>query len=214
MRRFVHLVVAALLTAVPTVASAQTAPGRSGSSSERTFVGGRQIWDDLNEFGECFAAQQTKDAIKLVTPEAGSMEEARVYKALFSKDTACLGDLAGLSVPWQLVRGSVGEGFYKKGVPVPPNLALPRDLAPDKVKSVMDAATCYAGHHPGDARTLIEHTKPDSKEQEAALDAHWRDFVACLPSNMPAGFKFDTLLLRYRIAEALWRMGYVRGQAL
>jgi hypothetical protein len=206
------LAVLALLASAPTVASAQTAPGRSGSSTERVIIGGRDIWDDLNEFGECFAAQQTKDAIRLVTPEAGSVEEARVYKALFSKETACLGDLAGLTVPWQLVRGSVGEGFYKRGLPLPPNLAFSRDLTPDKVKSVMDAATCYAARHPADAQALIERTKPDSKEQAAALDAHWSDFVACLPPNVPAGFKFDTLLLRYRIAESLWRLGYAKGR--
>jgi hypothetical protein len=205
------LPIIAFLVAIPNGALAQTAPGRSGQSTERTIIGGRQIWDDLNEFGVCFATQQTKDAIRLVTPEAGSADEARVYKALFSKETPCLGDLAGLTVPWQLVRGSVGEGFYKKGVPLPPNLAFPRDLPPDKVKSVMDAATCYAGRHTADARALIERTKPDSKEQEAAFDAHWQDFVACLPANMPKGFKFDTLLLRYRIAEALWRMGWVHS---
>jgi len=201
----------AALLVMSSPAAAQIAGGRSGSSTERVISGGREVWDDLNAFGECYASKQTKDAIRLVTPEAGSADEARVYKALFGKDQYCLGDLSGLSVPWQLVRGSVGEGFYSRRVPLPPNLAFPRDLAPDKVKSVMDAATCYAGRHPDEARALIEKTKPDSKEQSAAFDAHWAHFEACLPANMPKGFKFDTLLLRYRIAEALWRMGWVHS---
>ena len=208
MKRIAYLLVAILSAAVPNVASAQTASGRSGYSTERWISGGREVFDDLNAFGRCFAGQQTKDALRLVRPDAGSLEEAKVYKALFSKEQACLGDLAGLAVPWQYVRGAVGEGFLTRGVPLPPELALPRDLPPEKVKSVMDAATCYAGRHPADAQALVA-TKPASKEQEAAFDAHWADFEACLPANMPAGFKFDTLLLRYRIAEALWRQGAV-----
>ena len=200
----------AALLVMSSPAAAQIAGSRSGYSTEWTFSG-RMAYDELNAFGECYASKQTKDAIRLVTPEAGSAEEARIYKALFSKEQYCLGDLAGLSVPWQLVRGAVGEGFYARRLPVPPNLALPRDLAPEKVKSVMDAATCFAGRHPDDARALIEKTKPATKEESAAFDAHWAHFEACLPANMPKGFKFDTLLLRYRIAEALWRMGWVHS---
>ena len=200
----------AALMLVPSIAPAQLGSGRSGLSTERTYSG-RMAFDELNAFGQCFATRQTTDAIRLVSTEAGSADEARVYKALFSKEQYCLGDLASLAVPWQLVRGAVAEGFYARRVPVPPNLALPRDLQPAKVKSVMDAATCYAGRHPADARALIEATKPATKEESAKLDAHWAEFRACLPPNMPKGFKFDTLLLRYRIAEALWRMGWVHN---
>jgi hypothetical protein len=206
MKRVAYLPLVALLATVPSPAWAQLATGRSGSSTERTIIGGREVYDDLNAFGRCFAGQQTKDAIRLVRPEAGSAEEARVYKSLFSNEQPCLGDLAALAVPWQYVRGAVGEGFYGRAVPLPADLAFPKDLPREKVKSVMDAAICYAGHHPADAGALLA-TKPGSKEQEAVLDAHWADFTACLPPSMPAGFKFDTLLLRYRIAEAMWRLG-------
>ena len=106
----VATVVLAALLPIPSAASAQLAGGRSGSSSERWITGGREVFDDLNEFGRCFAARQTKEALRLVRPEAGSADEARVYKALFSKEQACLGDLAGLAVPWQYVRGAVAEG--------------------------------------------------------------------------------------------------------
>ena len=204
-----HLFVA--LIALPSVAAAQIAPGQSGISTEQTYSG-RGALDDLAAFGQCFAAKQTKDAMQLVHTPAGSVDEAKVYKALFSKEQGCLGDLNWLSVPWQYVRGAVGEGFYTRGLAVPSELALPRDLAPEKVQSVMDAATCYAGKHPEDARALIEKTKPETKEESAAFDTHWSDFQACLPPNMPAGYKFDTTLLRYRIAEALWREGWAQGK--
>ena len=209
MKRMVSLTCVALL-AVPAPARAQIGGGHSGTSTEWSFSG-RIAFDELNAFGECFATKQTKDAMRLVSTEAGSVDEAKVYKELFSKDQFCLGNLAGLSVPWRYVRGAIAEGFYTRRMAAPANLVAPRDLPPDRVQSVMDAAICYAGKHPADARALIEATKPATKEQAAAFDAHWSDFEACLPSNMPKGYQFDTLLLRYRIAEALWRQGLVHS---
>jgi hypothetical protein len=196
------------LLSLPTLAAAQIAGGRSGVSTIHSF-NGRMAFDDLNAFGECFASSQTKDAIRLVSTEAGSVDEARVYKELFSKEQFCIGDLLSLQVPWRLVRGAVAEGFYARRMPPPANLALPRDLPPEKVQSVMDAATCYVGKHPVDARALVETTKPASKEESAAFDALWSNFEACLPANMPKNYQFDELLLRYRFAEALWRQGRV-----
>jgi hypothetical protein len=200
------------LLAASTSATAQYAPGngQSGSSTLQTFTG-RGVYDDLAEFGGCFATRQTKDALRLLATSPGGMDEARVYKELFSKDQFCLGDLSGMSVRWQLVRGAVGEGFYSRKVPLPPAFAAPHGLTPDKVQSVMDAAICYADKHPSEARALIETTKPDSKEQAAAIDALWPNFEACLPPNIPKGYKFDTLVVRYRIGEALWRLGYVHS---
>jgi hypothetical protein len=198
------------LLSIPSSASAQIAGGHSGISSEYAFSG-RQAYDDLNAFGSCFAAQQTKDALRLIATEAGSVDEARVYKQLFSKEQFCLGDLSALSVPWQYVRGAVAEGFFDRKMPLAPNLVVSGSLPAGQVKSVMDAAFCYTGKHPQDARKLIETTKPATPEEAAAFDALWTDFEACLPSNMPAGYKFDTVLLRYRIAEALWRQGQVHS---
>jgi hypothetical protein len=198
------------LVAVAAPAGAQIAGGRSGVSTIHSFSG-RAAYDDLNAFGTCFASKQTKDALRLVSTDAASADEARVYKELFSKEQYCLGDLLSLSVPWKFVRGAVGEGFYTARLPVPGALAAPASMPREKVQSVMDAAICYAGQHSADARRLIETTKPGTKEEDAAIDALSADFSACLPPNMPAGFQIDAILLRYRIAEALWRIGQVRS---
>jgi hypothetical protein len=203
------LVLVALL-AMPSAALAQYGPGsHSGTSTEWTFSG-RGALDDLNTFGACFATRQTKDALRLVGTEAGSADEARVYKALFSKEQFCLGNLSGLSAPWKYVRGAVGEGFYHERVPVPAGFAASHDVAPEKVQSFMDAAVCYAARHSADAQQLIDQTKPGTKEEAVAIDALWSNFTACLPPNMPTGFQIENVVLRYRIAEALWRLGVVR----
>jgi len=211
MRGFKKVQVVAALLALPSPALAQFGGGHSGHSTQWSF-GGRIAFDELDAFGGCFATRQTGDALKLLGTEAGSNDEARVYKQLFSKEQYCLGNLSGLAVPWRYVRGAVGEGFYDRRVPLVAGMALPRDLPPAKVQSVMDAAVCYAGKNPADARRLIEATKPSTKEETAALDALWPAFEACLPPNMPKGYEFDTLLVRYRIAEALWRQGLVHSQ--
>jgi hypothetical protein len=199
------------LLAASSSAAAQFDPGsHSGTSTERTYTG-RGIFDDLSEFGGCFASKESKDALRLVDTPPGSAEEARVYKELFSKDQFCLGDLNWMSVHWQYVRGAIGEGFYARKVSLPPALAAPHGLPPEKVQSVMDAAICYADKHPSEARALIETTKPETKEESAAMQALWPNFEACLPPNMPKGYKFDPLLVRYRIAEALWRLGWAHS---
>jgi hypothetical protein len=200
------------LLASSSSAAAQFAPGngQSGTSTERIYTG-RQVYDDLSDFGGCFATRQSKDALKLLGTQPGSTDEARVYKELFSKDQPCLTDLNGLSVQWQYVRGAVGEGFYARKVALPPAYAAPHSLPPQKVQSVMDAAICYADKNAPEARSLIETTKPETKEESAAIDALWPHFEACLPPNIPAGYKFDQHLLRYRIAEALWRLGWVHS---
>jgi hypothetical protein len=81
----------------------------------------------------------------------------------------------------------------------------------DKVQSIMDAAICYANAHPTEARALVETTKPGTKQEAAAIAALEADFAACLPANIPQKVQIDTILLRYRIAEALWRLGLAHG---
>lgn len=203
-----------LLPCVALLAVSSPAPAQFGShsgiSSEQVFEG-RGAFDDLAGFGGCYATQQQKDALALLSTSPGSADEARVYKKLFSKSQFCLGDLSGLSVPWVYVRGAVGEGFYARKVPVPSAYSAPHSLAPEKVQSIMDAAICYADKHTAEARALIETTKPQTKAESAAMDALWPNFEACLPANIPQDFKFDPLIVRYRIAEALWRLGWVHS---
>ena len=77
-------------------ASAQMAPGRSGTSSQVTITG-QQAWNELADFGECYASSEQANALKLVSTPAGTIDEAKVYKALFqSPDQGCLGDISSM----------------------------------------------------------------------------------------------------------------------
>lgn len=211
----VNRVILTALSAVTisSAASAQLAPGRSGSSSQYTFTG-PQAWNDLASFGACYASYERESALKLVSTEAGTIEEAKTYKQLFKMpDQRCLGDLSSLTVPWQYVRGAVAEGFYTKRIPVPANLAVTAPPVREKVKNMSDMAVCYVGAHPDKARALIEGTRPGSKQSNAALEAMIPDLVACIPPNPAHTPQFDFMIVRYRIAEALWRLGMVRSRS-
>lgn len=198
------------LLAAASPAAAQIGGGHSGISTQQTYTG-RMAFDDLNAFGQCFATKQTADALKLIGTETGSVDEARVYKALFSKEQFCLGDLSGLGVPWKFVRGAIAEGMYVRKMPLPAQFAASHSMPREQVKSVMDAAICYTSQHPAEARALVETTRPATKEETAAVHALEPDFAACLPANIPQQVQIDTILLRYRIAEALWRLGMVHS---
>lgn len=203
----------ASLLALPSAVTAQYNPGSQMSTSTTRTLGEKEFWDSLSIFGSCYASSERAKALRFVTTEPGSVDEARTYKVLFSNsDELCLGDVSEMSAPYQLVRGAIAEGLYAERIPVPPNLAA-RPIARESVQSVLQTANCYASQNPAEARWLIDYTSPGSKKEDEAITRLKPRFVACLPPNLPRSFSIDTTLLRFRIAEALWRLGMVRGQA-
>jgi hypothetical protein len=201
------------LIAMSPPANAQIAPGRSGTSSQYTITG-QQAWNELASFGICYASSEQENALKLVATPAGTIEEAKVYKELFkSPDQGCLGDISSMDVPWQYVRGAIAEGFYTKRIAVPANLAVAAPMAREKVQNMSDMAICYVAGHVAAARALIEDTRPGSKSANAALEAMLPDLIACIPPNPANNPQFDPMIVRYRIAEAMWRLGMVKGQS-
>ena len=201
------LCVALILTS--SAASAQLAPGQSGSSSLHTF-NGSVAWDTLIFFSNCYVSSERSKALQLVSTPAGSLEEAKTYKKLFSKpDQGCLGDVSALSVPWQFVRGSVAESFYRKKIPVPAELAVTTPMLPENTKNLSDIATCFVGRNTADARQLVEMTYPGSKQESQAVTNIMPQMAECLPPNLPKAPQFDTMLIRFRVAEALWKLGMV-----
>jgi hypothetical protein len=202
----------AFMLALPSAATAQYDPGSRMSTSTTRNLGQKEAWDSLIVFGSCYASSQRVKAYRFVATEPGTADEARAYKALFSRsDEPCLGDVSEMSVNYQFVRGAIAEGLYLKRIPVPANLAA-RPIARESVQSVLQTAICYASQNPAEARWLIENTSPSSKKEDEAITRLHPRFVACLPPNLPASFSIDPTLLRFRIAEAMWKLGMVPGQ--
>jgi hypothetical protein len=199
------------LLAMPSAALAQYGPGSQSGSSTTRNLNESEAWDSLSIFGACYAAREPAKALRLVATQAGSADEAKTYKALFSNsDELCLGDVSELNFPYKYVRGAIAEGLYVKRIPVPPALAA-QAIPREKVASFMDAAICCAAHNTAAAQWLIASTNPGTKKETGAMDALRPNFIACLPENMPKDLAIDMTLLRFRIAEALWRLGMVHS---
>jgi hypothetical protein len=210
MRRVALLAILASLAAAPSGAAAQYGPGSRSIISTEQSMGEKEVWDSLWVFGACYAGSEQSKALKFVATEPGSVEEARTYKRLFTNsDEYCLGNVTWMSIPYKYVRGAIAEGLYSKRVPVPANLAA-KPIARENVHSVMETAICYAGQNPAEAKALIEKTTPRSKKEDEALAALEPHFAACLPPNLPQRLQIDSTLLRFRIAEALWRLGVMK----
>src|SRR5262249_23259133 len=110
-----------LVAGVPTSAMGPLEGSRSGTSS-MTYFSGQVGMNELRDFGVCYASNERKDALRLVSTKAGSVEEAQTYKELFGKaDQYCLAGVTSLRASHMLVRGAIAEGLYKKRIPVPAN---------------------------------------------------------------------------------------------
>lgn len=210
MKRFAFIF-SVLVVASP--AWAQIAETHSGSSSMYTF-GGQEAWDTLSDFGTCYATRNRTSALELVATRAGSVEEAQVYKRLFRpQNQSCLSLASEMRVPHTMVRGAIAEGLYRKAVPVPSGLVVAAAPTKDQVKNFSDAALCYAAAHRGEVQALIAGTRAGTKASDAAAMAAFDQMKTCFPSTARKAIQIDTFMIRYRLAEALWRLGVTPGEA-
>lgn len=191
---------------VPAAAAAQIDPGRAGSSSLQTY-GHREAMSVLAEFGTCFASRSRTPAFELLATRPGSIEEAQVYKRLFrAQNQSCLSLTSELRVPYQLVRGSIGEGMYRKAIAVPPQLAVQTAPTAEQVKNVADAALCFAAKEPATVQALAA-TKVGSDAEQERIEALFPRLATCFPPNAQKMPKFMTTSLRFQLTEAAWRLG-------
>ena len=200
-----------LVAAMPAAAMGPLEGSHSGSST-MTYFNGQAGMNELRDFGVCYASSERKDALKLVATKPGTSEEAETYRALFGKaNQYCLHGVTTLHASSMLVRGAIAEGLYKKKIPVPAELAATAIPPVEQVHSISDAALCYVGGHRAEAQSLIDGTKPGSKEEFAALNALWGSFVECIPASARNSVQIDGTLVRFRIAEAMWKLGMGLG---
>jgi hypothetical protein len=197
--------IVALAGTFAAAASAQLAPGRSGSSS-MSYLGQDQVWDAVSEFGTCYAAMNKTEAFSLIATEPNSRAEAETYRRLFSKPyQSCLGDVVSLRVAVSMVRGAIAEGLYRKHIPLPSNLAQSVP-AVGQIHNLSQAALCYTASHPGEARSVVLGTRPGSRKEFDAVVAMMPEFSRCIPAGA-RNTAFDATQIRFRLAEALLRTG-------
>jgi hypothetical protein len=183
-------------------ASAQLAPGASGSST-MTYLSNEQGMEEVVGFGECYAKEQPEKALRLIATRPSSREEAQTYLSLFKKHyQSCLGDVTYLSAGLPLIRGAIAQGLYKRKVSVPAAL-IQTAPAPAQVRNLADAARCYVASHRQEAAGLVADTKVGSRKEYDAVMKLMPEFLKCVPGGARA--QFSATLVRLRLAEALLR---------
>ena len=204
-RRGLRAGAALVLAAVAGQASAQIAPGLSGSSSTMTFVDNGEAFRTLNAFASCYARQNTAQALELIATEPASREESTTYRRMFRRNNfACLSEGTTLRMSMALVRGAIAEGLYKRDIALPPQL-VQSPPAHGTVRTLSEAARCIAAARRERVQALVEGTRPGSREEYEALISLAADLPPCLPETARIR-RFDPTQIRFRLAEALWRM--------
>jgi hypothetical protein len=183
-------------------ASAQMAPGRSGSST-LSYMSIEESMVALVMFGRCYARKETPKALRLIATEPTSRAEAQTYIALFKKsDEQCLSGITSMSVDIPLVRGAIAEGLYRNNAALPPAL-MQTAPAPSEVRNLAGAARCYTVDHREVVRKLLAETKAGSRKEFEAVSALMPDFYKCVPGE--AKLNVGATVIRFRLAEALLR---------
>ena len=196
----------AVLAALPSAAAAQSQPVQSTSF----YAGGQEAWDVLSFFGDCYASQQSDDAIKLVSTKPDSVEEAKAYKQLVAKQNQpCLGYATSMHVSYQMVRGAIAEGLYRHSKPLPAALAVTTAPSVSQVRNFMDAALCFTATHRDEVRKLLATTHLGTKAEDEAVTALLPGLNACVPPNARK-ISITSPMIRVRLAEAMWRLGETR----
>lgn len=199
---------ASLALAMP--AAAQIAPGRSGSSS-MSYMTSEEAWLEVVTFGRCYAKRNTENALRLAATEPGSRDEATVYRELFShpRQNCLSAGIEGFKAPYQMMRGSISEGLYYARIPQPPEMLLAAP-EPAGVRDLSGAARCYVKLNEDEARALGE-TRPGSKAETALMESIVPKFMKCMPKGVQ--LNYPSTMIRFRIVEAMFRMGLTRAEA-
>jgi hypothetical protein len=204
--RHVFIGLAALLAALPQPATAQVGVGRSGFSTVQS-MNAREYWDAVFWFGRCFARTSQPIALDLLASEPLSREEQAIFARVFNgQESNCLNAVLQLSMAQPHIRGAIAEGFIRDGPPPPARLLVTAPPAGVTIHNITEAARCYTATHAAEVRALIMETRPASSQELAAIQRMGPDFLQCVPPEA-RGYRFNTTDLRYRLAEALLRLG-------
>lgn len=189
------------------IAQPALAQGRSGHSTSVQY-GQEVALQVVSYFGNCFAANSTKTAFRVLATAPSSREESQIIRESVLRDDAqCLpsGTLSTQPTP---VRGAIVEGLWRKRIAVPEELKLSAP-EPAAVQDLSGAARCYASRHAADAAALLE-TKAGGRKEYAVVKKLLPELGKCVPGGIQ--LNYPATLIRYRVAEALYRLGNVRAE--
>ena len=186
-------------------ASAQLAPGYSGTSSEgRMFVGNEETWQTLRVFGACYARLNPPRALEIIAAEPGSAQERETFRRVMTGPQDCMGYVRRMRAPFAYMRGAIAEGLCKRNVAVPESLRRAPPARGADSHSVAESAGCVAATRAEQVRALLATPLGSRRERDAAQAVMRDAFPACMPSGVSVDL--SPALVRYALAEALLRL--------
>lgn len=205
MKVVIFLAAAFGATFVCAPAAAQIAPGYSGSSST-SYMDMREYWRTLRSFGACFVKEQEEEAYELLATPNDTMQEAVAFRRIVGGkgNQPCLTDTL-MTVPSVLMRGTLAEALYKSGKAPPPKVVVVPPAPGVPARSLAGATRCLAVARRSEVHALVTQTSPGSSKERAALAKLDGTFRRCLPTAVRRRL-FNPTEIRYRLAEALFRM--------
>jgi hypothetical protein len=193
------------------VASAQLAPGCSGSSGAPISATEEEYWFFMRELGGCLAKTKRAQSTAFMQTKIGTPEEKWAFDALISRrgNNSCMRNMVSASMLRAHVRGSVAEGLYETAPQAAPNAPVPQGLsAPATIRSIHDFADCYVAGNYTSARDLLTDTRLASKEENRRVQELASGFGACLPQGRE--IRIVPTDIRMALAEALYRASIAR----
>ncbi len=200
-RRLV-LVAAMALASLSAPATAQLAPGISGSSSAPQTASEKEYWYLVRSMGDCLATNKTEDAEAFLASSIGSRAEGAAFKKLFGRSrNMCLGNFVNASFQRAHVRGSVAEGLYRREESNLPDTWRPTVEKPAAIGSIHDFAKCYVADNFAETRAFLRETKLTTGEETQYIERMAPSFAACLPNRKVT---LKAINVRMALAEAMY----------
>ncbi|MDM7954889.1 hypothetical protein [Blastomonas sp.] len=197
------VLLAVMASLLPSGASAQLAPGASGTSSEPVDATMDEYWSGISEMGRCMATSKRDKALIFLQTDVGSADEGKAFKQLFNKQSnACMRNFVRMSFPRSHLRGTLAEALYEKagtnpGVPGPAASA-----AWPKGPPINAIARCYVEGHPVEAQRLLRETRLGTKGERATIEKMAPQIAPCFPEGLKA--TLNPSYFRLAIAEAMY----------
>ena len=194
----------AVMVAAP--ASAQIAPGYSGSSDGGVdYMGNEEVWQALRVFGTCYARVNAPHALELIATEPGTQAERNAVRRAIRDPQNCFGYVSRVRAPYATLRGAVAEGLWRRRVAIPTALRQAPPAPGAESRNLYEAARCVAATQGDQIRGLLATSMGSRGEREAAGALLSGPFRRCVPSEVGT-LTMSPMSIRYLLAEALLRL--------
>lgn len=199
-----HIVLFAVMASLlPVGASAQLAPGASGTSSEPVDATMDEYWSGIAEMGRCIAASKRDKALYFLTTDVGSTEEGKAFRQLFTKQSnACMRNFVRMAFPRSHLRGTLSEALYKRANQNPGLSGQAEPGGWPKGPPINAIARCYVEAHPAEARALLMETRLGTKGERTIVEGMAPQIAPCFPEGLKA--TLNPSYFRLAIAEAMY----------